>query len=100
MSEMETGTNKPSFRATFINDRPMRPNPWMAILLMMCLLVSVPGQGTLSPGAGEPGRPSPVAANGGEAGATAGAVNQSLGGTIFGCSGSPSYAGVMIWMPY
>ena len=43
MSEMETGTNNPSFSATFINDRPMRPNPWMAILLMMCLLVSVRG---------------------------------------------------------
>ena len=43
MSEMETGTNSPSFSATFINDRPMRPNPWMAILLMMCLLVSVRG---------------------------------------------------------
>jgi hypothetical protein len=38
---METGTNRPSFRAAFINDRPMRPNPWMAILLMVYLLVSV-----------------------------------------------------------
>ena len=43
MSEMETGTNNPSFSATFISDRPMRPNPWMAILLMMCLLLSVRG---------------------------------------------------------
>ena len=72
MSEMETGTNNPSFSATFINDRPMRPNPWMAILLMMCLLVSV--RGLKAPWDG----------------ATAGAVNQSLGGTTFGCSGSPS----------
>ena len=43
MSEIETGTNNPSFSATFINDRPMRPNPWMAILLMMCLLMWVRG---------------------------------------------------------
>src|SRR5215203_5616009 len=34
------------------------------------------------------------------AGATAGAMNQSFGGTIFGSAGSPSYAGVMIWTPY
>ena len=56
MSEMETGTNSPSFSATFINDRPMRPNPWMAILLMICLLVWFAGSRHPEPLGGR-GRP-------------------------------------------